>query len=158
MGGSGRGGHRTEDIRGQDCSVCCKGVAHVVFFKARNRFFFGCNASTVQTPCRGPKEWQSVDVPVELRKIPEAPPLPVVVKDEPKKERKRRVGDDHRDGESESEEEREEERVKWSKKSQISCLHLPPALPAPPLSSPLSPFASARRGSACRSCCRPPPR
>jgi len=46
MGWSGRGGHRTEDIRGQDCFMCNKGVAHVVFFKAQNRFFFGCSAST----------------------------------------------------------------------------------------------------------------
>lgn len=118
MGGSGRGGHRTEDIRGQDCTVCNKGVARVVFFKARNRFFLGCSASTKEKPCRGPREWQSVGVPDELCKIPEAPSLPVAAKDEPKKERKRPVGEEHRGGGSEAEDQAKEARVKLIKEEQ----------------------------------------
>ncbi len=41
-----------------------------MFFKARNRFFFGCFASTAENPCPGSKEWQSTDVPKDLRVIP----------------------------------------------------------------------------------------
>lgn len=98
----------------KDCSVCCKGVAHVVFFKARSRFNF-LGAAPARRMRHVPDEWQSVDVPVELRKIPGAPPLLVIVMDEPNKERKQRVGNDRRDGESESDGEREEERVKVGK-------------------------------------------
>ncbi len=38
-----------------------------MFWKQRNRFFFGCNASTAEKRCPGPKEWQSIDVPDDLR-------------------------------------------------------------------------------------------
>ncbi len=74
MRGSGRSGRRKADIRGQPCSVCNEGVAHIVFWKQRNRFFFGCDASTVEKRCTGPKEWQTIDVPDELRVDPSAAP------------------------------------------------------------------------------------
>ena len=72
MRGSGRGGHRKADIRGQPCTACNEGAAHIVFWKQRNRFFFGCDASTAEKRCAGPKEWQSIDVPDELRVDPRA--------------------------------------------------------------------------------------
>jgi hypothetical protein len=95
--------------------MCNKGVARVVFFKARNRFFFGCSASTKEVPCRGPKEWQSVDVPDELRKIPGAPPLPHAVKPDPERERKRPVSEVHQTGDSSSGDESERAEVKYIK-------------------------------------------
>ncbi len=72
-------------------------MAHIVFFKERNRFFFGCDASTKEKPCRGPKEWQRVDVPDELRKIPDElrkiPDAAPTVKTDPDKDRKRTAGE-----------------------------------------------------------------
>ncbi len=50
--------------------MCNTGKAHIVFWKARVRFFFGCDASTAEKPCSGPKTWQSIDVPDELRILP----------------------------------------------------------------------------------------
>jgi hypothetical protein len=106
MSGSARRGHRTEDIRGQECTACYKGEARIVFYQARTRFFFGCSASTKEAPCRGPKEWQSVDVPEALRKIPGAPPSPVAAKLDREKTKKRDVSDVQRaDGASSGEEE-----------------------------------------------------
>ena len=55
--------HTTNDISGDPCHVCKVGKAHVVYFAKRKRFFFGCDASTKESPCKGPKSWQSVDVP-----------------------------------------------------------------------------------------------
>ncbi len=45
-----------------------------MFWKQRNRFFFGCSASTAEKRCAGSKEWQSVDEPDELRVDPSAAP------------------------------------------------------------------------------------
>jgi hypothetical protein len=115
MRGSAGRGHRTKDIRGEDCSSCGKGVARVAFFKARNRFFFGCSASTKEAPCRGSREWQSVDVPEELRKIPDAPPLPDAVKPDPERDRKRPVSEVRQTGESSSGDESERAEVKYIK-------------------------------------------
>ncbi len=52
--------------------MCSAGSAHIVFWKQRNRYFFGCNASTPDKRCPGPKEWQSIDVPDNLRVNPHA--------------------------------------------------------------------------------------
>ena len=45
------------------CRVLCE--AQQIFF------FFGCNASTKEKPCKGSQEWQSVDVPDALRVVPD---------------------------------------------------------------------------------------
>ncbi len=95
--------------------MCNKGVAHVVFFKARNRFFFGCSASTKEAPCRGPKEWQSVDIPAALRKIPDAPPLQHAVKPDPERARKRPVAEVLHTRDSSSGDEGEKAEVKYIK-------------------------------------------
>ena len=52
-------------------------------------FFFGCDASTAEHPCHGPKAWQSVTVPAELRVIP-AKDEPPEEKDEKRREEKKR--------------------------------------------------------------------
>jgi hypothetical protein len=54
-------------MRGTPCTACNEGTARIVFWKQRKRFFFGCDASTAEKRCAGPKEWQSIDVPDELR-------------------------------------------------------------------------------------------
>ena len=41
----------------------------------KNRYFFGCDASTKAAPCPGSKGWQSIDVPANLR-VPPPPPPP----------------------------------------------------------------------------------
>ena len=63
--------HSTKDICGDPCDVCKVGRAHVVDIASRQRFFFGCDASTKDKPCKGSKSWQSVDVPQALRVLPE---------------------------------------------------------------------------------------
>ncbi len=63
--------HSTKDICGDLCDVCKVGRAHVVYIASRHRFFFGCNASTKDKPCKGSKSWQSIDVPQALRVLPE---------------------------------------------------------------------------------------
>jgi hypothetical protein len=93
MRGSGRGGHRKAGIRGQPCTACNEGVAHIVFWKQRNRFFFGCNASTAEKRCAGPKEWQSVDVPDELRVDPSVAPSADTSKNVAAGKRGREAGD-----------------------------------------------------------------
>ena len=63
--------HITKDIRGEACEVCKVGKAHVVYFARRKRFFFGCDASTKDKPCKGTKSWQAIDVPESLRIMPD---------------------------------------------------------------------------------------
>ena len=43
----------------------------MVYIASRRRFFFGCDASTKDKPCKGSKSWQSIDVPQALRVLPE---------------------------------------------------------------------------------------
>lgn len=95
--------------------MCHKGVARVVFWQAKKRFFFGCSASTKEAPCRGPRDWQSVDVPEELRKIPDAPPQPDAVKPDPERDRKRPVSEVRQTGESSSGDESERAEIKYIK-------------------------------------------
>jgi hypothetical protein len=108
MRGSGRGGHRKADIRGQPCTACNEGVAHVVFWKQRNRFVFGCNASSAEKRCAGPKEWQSVDVPDELRVDPSAAPSTDTSKGIAAGKREREAGDVGASAAAESSEEEAE--------------------------------------------------
>ena len=63
--------HIKKDIRGEACEVCKVGKAHVVYFAARARFFFGCSTSSKEKPCKGTKAWQRVDVPESLRVLPD---------------------------------------------------------------------------------------
>ncbi len=61
---------RELDITGQPCDACAKGVAKVVHFvkeSGNDRFFFGCSASTKEAKCGGPRAWQSIRVPDELK-------------------------------------------------------------------------------------------
>jgi hypothetical protein len=67
-------------------------VAHIVFWKQRNRFFFGCDTSTAEKRCVGPKEWQSIDVPDELRVNPSAAPSARTWKGVATGKREREVG------------------------------------------------------------------
>jgi hypothetical protein len=108
MRGSGRGGHRKADIRGQPCTACNEGVAHVVFWKQRNRFVFGCNASSAEKRCAGPKEWQSVDVPDDLRVDPSAASSAATSKGIAAGKREREAGDVGASAAAESSEEEAE--------------------------------------------------
>ena len=61
---------RVLDITGQPCDACAKGVAKVVHFvkeSGNDRFFFGCSASTKDAKCSGPRAWQSIQVPANLK-------------------------------------------------------------------------------------------
>ena len=61
---------RVLDITGQPCDACAKGVAKVVHFvkeSGNDRFFFGCSASTQDAKCSGPRAWQSIQVPDNLK-------------------------------------------------------------------------------------------
>ncbi len=62
---------RELDIVGQPCDACDNdGVAKVVHFvtsKGKDRFFYGCSASTEAVPCKGSKVWNSIQVPVALQ-------------------------------------------------------------------------------------------
>lgn len=59
------------NIVGEPCSVCKKGKARVVYWKERDRYFFGCDFSTEKDPCKGPKCWQRMQVPPELCNVVE---------------------------------------------------------------------------------------
>lgn len=62
--------HSLADITGHQCTSCNVGKAHVQYYVKKKHFYFGCSASTKEKPCRGPKEWQRIDVPHELRVLP----------------------------------------------------------------------------------------
>lgn len=64
-------GHFEKDITGEVCAICNVGTAKVIYWEKRNRFFFGCSSSSKTNPCPGTKQWQSVDVPKELRNVPD---------------------------------------------------------------------------------------
>ena len=51
-----------------------------MFFKARNRIFFRCDASTAEKPCPRSKKWQRIDAPEELRVVPSTAPTVDAVK------------------------------------------------------------------------------
>jgi hypothetical protein len=93
--------------------VCNEGAARIVFWKLRNRFFFGCSASTAEKRCAGPKEWQSVDVPDELRVDPSAAPSADTLKSIVAGKREREAGEAGASMECES----SEEEVKTSDKA-----------------------------------------
>lgn len=62
---------RARDITGEPCHACGKGVAKVVHCKTKNhkdRFFFGCSASTEEKKCPGTRAWQSIEVPEEQKR------------------------------------------------------------------------------------------
>lgn len=61
------------DITGAPCHKCGKGEAFVVYFVTKNgkdRWFFGCNASTETEPCKGLPEWNGIIVPADLCIVP----------------------------------------------------------------------------------------
>ncbi len=63
---------RVLDIVGQPCDACDKnGVAKVIHFvqqSGKDRYFYGCSASTKDSKCAGSKAWQSIQVPEELKR------------------------------------------------------------------------------------------
>ncbi len=120
MRGCRAAGHRTVDIRGEGCTVCNVGKAHIVFRKQRTRFFFGCDASTAEKRCPGPKEWQSMDVPNELRVIPATDVKPDAISADLAGERKRPAPDDEGAGRGSRGEEGHEGREKHTKVKQES--------------------------------------
>jgi hypothetical protein len=87
-----------------------------VFWKLRNRFFFGCNASTAEKRCPGPKVWQSIDVPDELRVDPCAPAAADVPKTDMAVKRERSSGEAGASAHSESSEAEAEASEKVAKR------------------------------------------
>lgn len=72
-------GHKEIDLTSshngsaQPCDACGIGHAKVVYYKKNkisDRWFFGCSYSTEENPCKGPRTWNSIDVPSYLRTFP----------------------------------------------------------------------------------------